>query len=186
MKPQCMASGTDAQGEWTCRRPRSARGYCVAHYHQFQQRRPIKRLKPKRSHKGYLHDPNDMFCVIPKGHRRCLDCHEIKPYSEFHKATRRADGINTYCKRCATLRDKDKLYGKGAAKWFLEQFERQGRKCGRCGAKTTTGWDWAFDHCHKTGRWRDVLCLHCNRAIGQMETGWDAKAFMASLENNPL
>lgn len=46
--------------------------------------------------------------------------------------------------------------------------ERQGGKCAICRAETTfRGRGGAhLDHCHKTGKIREVLCSSCNQALG--------------------
>jgi recombination endonuclease VII len=51
-----------------------------------------------------------------------------------------------------------------------EQFESQGRKCACCGGtdpKDKRGWHW--DHNHKTGKGRGVVCNPCNLTIGHAD-----------------
>lgn len=36
----------------------------------------------------------------PEGHRRCVECRELKPFSAFHKHSGCKYGVNTVCKPC--------------------------------------------------------------------------------------
>lgn len=36
----------------------------------------------------------------PEGHKRCTDCREVKPFSDFHKHAGAMFGYNTVCKAC--------------------------------------------------------------------------------------
>lgn len=47
-------------------------------------------------------------------------------------------------------------------------FAAQGFSCAVCGSETPKNkkGKWHTDHCHKTGKVRGVLCLHCNHALG--------------------
>jgi Recombination endonuclease VII len=48
-----------------------------------------------------------------------------------------------------------------------EQFEKQGRKCAICQSPApNTKNQWFADHCHKTKKFRGVLCGHCNSILG--------------------
>jgi len=66
-----------------------------------------------------------------------------------------------------------------------EQFAELAKKgCGICGTH-----DWgtrngkpilpSVDHCHKTGKWRGLLCLRCNKSIGAF--GDDIQLLRAAL-----
>lgn len=39
---------------------------------------------------------------IPEGHKRCYRCNQIKPFSDFCRATARRDGRHTLCKQCTS------------------------------------------------------------------------------------
>jgi len=62
----------------------------------------------------------------------------------------------------------------------FERFYREQRGCcALCGkdianyyVENCAGAKAAFDHCHRTGRWRGVLCIPCNCALGHVER-WD-------------
>lgn len=62
---------------------------------------------------------------------------------------------------------------------FDAKLEEQGGVCAIClgGPKDVRGYH--ADHCHKTGRFRGVLCNHCNSAIALL--GEDAARFLRAL-----
>lgn len=44
----------------------------------------------------------------PENHKRCVECTEIKPFSEFHKHSRCLFGYNTVCKKCRLPKSKER------------------------------------------------------------------------------
>lgn len=53
---------------------------------------------------------------------------------------------------------------------FNEMVLRQGNVCGICGNAFGNGSrDRQVDHCHKTGRIREILCINCNSGIGRFK-----------------
>lgn len=54
-----------------------------------------------------------------------------------------------------------------SAEEFAEMHAAQGMACAGCGTTTpTTKRKWCVDHDHSTGRFRGVLCQHCNTVLG--------------------
>jgi uncharacterized OB-fold protein len=51
---------------------------------------------------------------------------------------------------------------------YRQAWRRQGGKCAICcqPERTKRNHLLSVDHCHKTGRFRGLLCSHCNRAVG--------------------
>lgn len=41
--------------------------------------------------------------------------------------------------------------------------------CQACGRKRCCGSDWAFDHCHKTKKFRGIVGRKCNTVLGMVE-----------------
>lgn len=44
--------------------------------------------------------------LAQQGLKRCTKCDHVKPYSEFHKMARNADGFGPHCKDCSRERDR--------------------------------------------------------------------------------
>jgi hypothetical protein len=42
------------------------------------------------------------------------------------------------------------------------------KQCAACEKNLTRPGDTHVDHCHKTGKVRDVLCFNCNAALGHL------------------
>jgi hypothetical protein len=59
----------------------------------------FKRCGLHGKYKGMKPSPQDV-ASWPEGHKRCTDCKEIKPFSEFHKHRTALFGYNTVCKAC--------------------------------------------------------------------------------------
>jgi Recombination endonuclease VII len=43
------------------------------------------------------------------------------------------------------------------------------KRCGICGSTEYNGKGWHVDHCHKTGKFRAILCGTCNVGLGQFK-----------------
>ena len=58
--------------------------------------------------------------------KRCGHCHEIKPFSDFHKSSTRAkyDGLTVWCKLCKKLHDQGKIDRKHFAQTLPEALYR--------------------------------------------------------------
>src|SRR5690606_21209464 len=66
----------------------------------------FKRCGLHGKYKGMKPSPQDV-ASWPEGHKRCTDCKEIKPFSEFHKHATALFGYNTVCKSCRVPISKD-------------------------------------------------------------------------------
>ena len=112
----------------------------------------------------------------PEGVKKCPDCGEEKPYSDFPRNRSTATGYHAYCKACHNSRGRESLqrlhggsrhyhlrrkYGMGAVE-VQALIDAQGGICPVCLKRPAT----QVDHDHKTGRVRGVLCLYCNAAMG--------------------
>lgn len=134
--------------------------------------------------------------LVVDGKKRCKDCLEWKPVSEFKEMKRDSRGYGPYyypqCHVChkkyhreyyRTRRKDNPEYGRmnnrnaTLRKYGLtpEDYERmlaeQDGKCAICGKApgATDGVDrnrLVIDHDHKTGKARALLCDFCNRGIG--------------------
>lgn len=52
---------------------------------------------------------------------------------------------------------------------YVQKSERQGNVCKICGGVNPDGRPLFVDHCHKTGKVRDLLCGTCNLTLGRMK-----------------
>ena len=112
--------------------------------------------------------------------KQCTSCKEIKPKSQFLKDSKTKDGLRYECKLCHNLRNRlwhknNKERGKNTylkrqygitLQEKLEMVKSQDNKCGICQNEFKDTKDTCVDHNHATGQVRELLCNHCNSAIG--------------------
>lgn len=108
---------------------------------------------------------------VPDGHKRCSQCKEIKPQSEWRKNNRAKDGLHSECKECAAKRGR-RDYFKRTHGLTPEQVEFALRiqltLCQICYRQLTLETA-HLDHDHKTGELRAILCFKCNSALGNFD-----------------
>ncbi|MFE3165226.1 endonuclease VII domain-containing protein [Streptomyces sp. NPDC059224] len=105
---------------------------------------------------------------VPLGHKRCPQCEEVKPHSEWERNKSSSDGWSSYCRECRAERNRVSCFQRkyGLSPADLEALIAQQRGiCCICLAAPAEH----VDHCHKTGRVRGVLCFSCNAALGQFK-----------------
>jgi hypothetical protein len=122
--------------------------------------------------------------------KRCADCKQYKPVSEFPRNKNTTDGFHCYCKACNNVRSYEsrqrllggsrhyhlKLrYGIGADE-FDELVVQQGGVCAICGRPDPEH----VDHDHETGAVRGILCFNCNGGLGQFRDSIDSLLTAAS------
>ncbi len=131
--------------------------------------------------------------------KKCNNCHETLPHSDFFKDKNATDGHYSICKPCKTKktyewreknrekynsdmrernkqykeirRDRDlkKKYGSSLSE-FKELLIKQNGCCWICQkTNSSTKRSFAMDHNHKTGKRRGILCYGCNRALHTLE-----------------
>lgn len=132
----------------------------------------------------------------PDGMKKCYRCKEIKPLDDFGANRSTHDGYQGYCKGCAVAtvtasRHKDPTSHRQAnqnwrqknithhadinAKWkygvphgtYDKMFLEQSGVCAICKLPSHNGHRLHIDHCHDTGKVRDLLCTSCNNGIGR-------------------
>lgn len=94
--------------------------------------------------------------------QKCKRCDETKPADAFHTDKSRPAGVNGVCNTCVMAAHRLRTYGL-TPETHLQMLNVQNHTC-FCGKPLTVA-D-IIDHCHITGRIRDVLCSPCNRLIG--------------------
>ena len=126
---------------------------------------------------------------------QCTKCKEFKLATEFAKYAKKVNGLTSQCKVCRNLRRKEHYYKNQdyehkrvrsyrenntekvkasnrntklkraygiTQEQYLEMSLRQDNKCACCGRETKL----VVDHCHTTGKIRELLCNNCNTALG--------------------
>ncbi|WP_416976619.1 endonuclease VII domain-containing protein [Streptomyces sp. T028] len=110
---------------------------------------------------------------VPRGHKRCPQCEQVKPHSEWERNKSSSDGWSSYCRECRAERNRisyfQRKYGLSPAELDAMVAEQHGVCCICLAAPAEH-----VDHCHETGRVRGVLCFSCNAALGQFKDRPDA------------
>jgi len=116
--------------------------------------------------------------------KRCADCKQYKPVTEFPRNKNTKDGFHCYCKACnnaRTYESRQRLhggsrhyhlkhrYGIGADE-FAALVKQQGGMCAICGRADPEH----VDHDHETGAIRGILCFNCNGGLGQFRDSIEA------------
>ena len=126
--------------------------------------------------------------------KQCTKCNQTKQLIDFHKVNGKSEKRRSICKLChnATYRDNYKknpqkyraytnsksyrpeLKRKSNLKIFgltIEQYEEMLRQqngvCAICLEECISGKRLAVDHCHITGKVRQLLCRRCNQSMGK-------------------
>ena len=116
--------------------------------------------------------------------RRCSSCKTHKPLAAYNRKWKDRDVLQPICIECESDRHLIRKYGMGADVWKRKKLLEQDGKCGGCSTDDPGHvYGWTLDHCHETGRWRDVLCHRCNIARGFVDAGWDVKVFAEFIRN---
>lgn len=122
------------------------------------------------------------------GKLRCTKCEKDKFETDFHKERGNTGrkGRTCWCKDCCkeyTQQDRRtnpekfrrwdrknrlKLYGLTPQE-YEEMVERQNGVCAICGFPESAGKLLGVDHCHRTGKVRQLLCSNCNNGLGKFK-----------------
>lgn len=103
--------------------------------------------------------------------KKCPQCGDTKPASEFTKNRTNLDGLQNNCKLCARWEQVRHRYGLSRDGWEA-MWEAQGGRCVIC--QESMKRDGAArdslravtDHCHGGGQVRALLHSECNRILG--------------------
>jgi hypothetical protein len=99
----------------------------------------------------------------------CTKCRTVKVKDEFYKSKSNKDGLQSYCKPCNLLNNRnilrEKKYGVCPTQWEI-MMKRCGGKCELCGNENKGGDALCIDHNHETNEVRGLLCHNCNRGLG--------------------
>ncbi|MDI3386887.1 endonuclease VII domain-containing protein [Streptomyces sp. B-S-A8] len=110
---------------------------------------------------------------VPRGHKRCPQCGEVKPHAQWERNKTSSDGWASYCRECRAERNRIAYFKRkyGLTPDELDDLKAQQR--GVCCICLTAPAE-HVDHCHETGRVRGVLCFSCNAGLGQYKDRPDA------------
>ena len=123
--------------------------------------------------------------------KNCHICKETKLFTDFNKASRSKDGLQHYCRSCSNSKRKawdEANPNRVRNKWLTDAYgitlgeynkmlEAQDHKCAICGQdETRFQKKLVVDHCHETGKVRQLLCNMCNHGLGNFK---DDVALMA-------
>ena len=103
--------------------------------------------------------------------KRCPQCGDTKPPSEFAKNRTNLDGLQNNCKLCARWEQVRHRYGLSRDGWEA-LWEAQGGRCVICqesmkrNGAARDSLRAVIDHCHGGGQVRALLHSECNRILG--------------------
>lgn len=116
--------------------------------------------------------------------KQCTSCGTVKDIEDFHWHYK-SRGIRRHsCNTCRSNVEKErqrqdnykvkrkdytlkKTYNISADEYY-EKLKYQNYGCGLCGKKQESK-QLAVDHCHATGKIRELLCGPCNTGLGQFQ-----------------
>ncbi len=116
-------------------------------------------------------------------YRTCMVCGEVKYATEFYVRNKKTMTRHSSCKECdknrvkkrhelnpERTRNNDLLRNYGISlDDHTNMFEKQKGLCAICGKEGDGRWKkLCVDHCHSTGKVRELLCRNCNMMLGQV------------------
>lgn len=128
------------------------------------------------------------------GHKICRRCETELPATDFSPRAAGKDGLSSWCRSCTAARKKARRAADPNAREREREYEARPAvrkriralnaataygitpteyenlsrlQDGRCAVCQRTR-KLAVDHCHRTGRVRELLCYPCNIALGQV------------------
>jgi hypothetical protein len=118
--------------------------------------------------------------------KQCSYCKEVKPLTSFNRDKNAPTGYSYSCKPCRSLQGKRYIKNnpeKVKSTWLrkygltLEEYKKiidsQNSCCAICLLPLDMGLHTCVDHCHKTGKTREILCRKCNTILGQANDSTD-------------
>jgi hypothetical protein len=113
-----------------------------------------------------------------------------KKYSEKHRAEINAKRRATRANNLAVVANQKRIARKHALKKyglsesdFIEKLKSQKSLCAIC-EKEISEKSAVVDHCHTTGKTRDLLCRGCNFSLGHIERAGFLEAALAYSERH--
>lgn len=133
----------------------------IAEMNDEERRSYFREGQRRRRMKFRLHR-NDKIRPLKQ---HCSSCDVEFPFTEkfFYRSKSSKWGLLKHCRDCERTKAKAYVLSRKYGMPYEEYLARtKGGACAICGVKEKL----VMDHCHTTGRVRDVLCSHCNTGIG--------------------
>ena len=111
--------------------------------------------------------------------KTCNHCGELKPFTEYAKRPDHITKCHTICKPCNNEKYRGKYkptshrdnnlqrkYGMRQID-YIAMLDAQGGVCAICSGPQVARYEsFHVDHCHRTGKIRQLLCFTCNGGLG--------------------
>lgn len=105
---------------------------------------------------------------------KCKKHGYLRENQMYYSSTSKGKYKTKGCRTCTLDRNIIKNYGlKGGLAEYQELAAKQDNKCAICKQPNTSLTNdrtqyrkLAIDHCHKTGKFRGIICVHCNSGLG--------------------
>ena len=104
----------------------------------------------------------------PRPRKQCKACCSARFRRNYAANPKKYQGYTRSRPYRSLLRRKQNLASFGLTiEQYDQMLERQSGVCAICGDTCSSGKRLAVDHCHTTGKVRELLCRRCNQSMGK-------------------
>lgn len=115
--------------------------------------------------------------------KACTRCkvEKTKDLENFPHHNKKLDGLDSWCRKCRASYRSEINRGKFRGQLTDEEVKNLKKQeyCDICGGNDNAGsrhnkhigkvYNLVMDHCHNSGKFRGMLCSHCNRGLGHFK-----------------